>query len=109
MPRSILHCLLSLLLLVSQQMALAHGLSHWHGTQQRHGVQQAGGQPDAPALQEFCAECAAGAQLDVALPLPQYIGHLPQAAMAGPLALGTECARVQPVRACLPRGPPRAN
>jgi hypothetical protein len=90
-------------------MALAHGLSHWHGTQQHQGMQQAGGQPDAPALQEFCAECAAGAQLDVALPLPQYIGHLPQAAMAGPLALGTECPRVQPARACLPRGPPRAD
>lgn len=109
MPRSILHCLLSLLLLVSQQMALAHGLSHWHSAQQRHVMQQAGGQPDAPALQEFCAECAADAQLDVGLPLPQYLGHVPQTAVPGPLALGADLVRAQLVRACLPRGPPRAN
>jgi hypothetical protein len=50
-------------------MALAHGLSHRHGTQQRQTAQLSGGQPDAPALQEFCAECAADAQLDAALPL----------------------------------------
>ena len=109
MPRSILHCLLSLLLLISQQMALAHGLSHWHGTQQHQGVQQAGGQPDAPALQEFCAECAADAQLDVALPLPHYIGHVPHTAVASPLALAAERVRAQPIHASYPRGPPRAN
>ncbi|MBD8655809.1 hypothetical protein IFT68_09250 [Oxalobacteraceae sp. CFBP 13730] len=109
MPRSILHCLLSLLLLVSQQMALAHGLSHWHPAQQRQSMQQAGGQPDSPALQEFCAECAADAQLDVALPLPQYIAHVPQTAVASPLALGADRVRAQPIHASYPRGPPRAN
>lgn len=109
MPPSLLHFLLSLLLLVSQQMALAHGLSHWHGTQQHQAAQVAGGQPDAPALQEFCAECAADAQLDTALPLPEHVRHMPQSAAAGRSAHCTEAVRARPVRACLPRGPPRAN
>lgn len=109
MPRSLLHFLLSLLLLVSQQMALAHGLSHWHGAQQRQVVQQAGGQPDAPALQEFCAGCAADAQLDAVLPLPEYVCPVPQVAATGRPARCTETVRARPVHARLPRGPPRAN
>jgi hypothetical protein len=109
MPPSLLHFLLSLLLLVSQQMALAHGLSHWHSAQQRQVVQQAGGQPDAPALQEFCSECAADAQLDVALPLPEYVPPVPQSAAIGRAVRCTAAVRAQPVNACFPRGPPRAN
>ena len=109
MPRPFLHFLLSLLLLVSQQMAFAHGLSHWHGAQQRQVVQQAGGQQDAPALQAFCAECAADAQLDIALPLPTYLRPVLQLAAAARPWRCTDAVRAQPVQACFPRGPPRAN
>ncbi len=119
MSRSIVHFLLSLMLLVSQQLALAHGLSHVdqlrrqaatvdggaHG-QQRQDLQ---GDPDTPALHEFCAECAADAQLDVALPLPDHAFLAPHSVAAMVAARCGEGVRPQPVRPFQPRAPPRAN
>lgn len=119
MSRSIVHFLLSLMLLVSQQLALAHGLSHAdqlrrqaaitdggaHG-QQRQDLQ---GDSDTPALHEFCAECAADAQLDVALPLPDHDCPAARSAAAMVAARCGEGVRPLPVRPFQPRAPPRAN
>lgn len=110
-----IHLLLSLLLLVSQQLALAHGLSHWDAARQHAHVGQSGhghgasDGPDAPALQDFCAECAFDAQLDLALPPPSHA--LPLAAsvaVVGPRQ-GVPDAHQAPPRPYQSRAPPRAN
>lgn len=110
-----LHFLLSLVLLVSQQMALAHGLSHWdnlgqhaHAAQSGQGLGASDG-PDTPALDDFCAECAFDAQLDFALPLPSHALPLPASvAVVGP-QYGVEGVRQAPLQPYQSRAPPRAN
>ena len=102
MSRSVLHFLLSLVLLVSQQMALAHGLSHWDEARQHaHALQSgpapgASDGPDTTELHDFCAECAFDTQLDVALPLPSHALPLPApVAIVGP-RLGVDGVRLAP-------------
>jgi hypothetical protein len=68
--------LLSLLLLLTQQLSLLHGVTHTTGTAQppvRALVAQADGDSAAgklpkPALHDWCAQCAFSAQLAFALP-----------------------------------------
>jgi hypothetical protein len=72
--RSIVHVLLSLLLLLTQQMSLLHGFSH--AGEVRHSsapsLGQAGkdrsGKVPKLALHDLCAKCAASAQVAFALP-----------------------------------------
>jgi hypothetical protein len=74
--RSIVHVLLSLLLLLTQQMSLLHGFSHANETRLASGAsatEQAG--PDSSsgkirklALHDLCSKCAASAQVAFALP-----------------------------------------
>ena len=106
-PRVFVQLLLSLLLLVSQQLALAHGYTHI----QRTVTEQLQGKDDgAPptAADHLCAQCLSADQLAHALAVPTYHfkvagnGYLP----------GTEPA-IRPagsktVRAFQPRAPPRA-
>ncbi|QJE01257.1 hypothetical protein HH212_15445 [Massilia forsythiae] len=74
MPRSLVHVLLSLLLLVSQQLSLGHGYTHWNEV--REALAQAGapagedggGKPQKPGLHDLCGQCAASAQVAFALP-----------------------------------------
>jgi hypothetical protein len=70
MSRSLVHVLLSLLLLVSQQLSLGHAYSHW--TDVRESLTQqaddSGGKPSKPVLHEQCGQCAASAQVAFALP-----------------------------------------
>jgi len=113
MPRSLVHLLLSLLLLVSQQLSLGHGYTHW--TEIRDTLAQSaaeaegnGGKPQKPGLHDLCGQCAASAQVAFALPTPirRFIpAELAYAAPALPptpgICLLTECA-------FQPRGPPRA-
>lgn len=82
MPRSLIHVLLSLLLLVSQQLSLAHGYSHWTEVSERIAQAQAaaaapddGGKPSKPGLHDLCGQCAASAQIAYALPntLRQFV------------------------------------
>ena len=108
MPRSVLHLLLSLVLLVAQQMALAHGLSHLRGAHQHPSTLQANDRPDAPALNEFCVECAADAQLDLALPLPSVRFDLPEPLASVRVTHSRADVRAQARRQYQPRGPPRA-
>lgn len=116
MPRSIAHVLLSLLLLVSQQMSFVHGLSHWDDLRQAPDPQSlarqvdggSGGKPAKPALHEVCAQCATGAQLAFALPAMAYV-FVPLERVAG--ALAAPCgAGIRLLVACAfqPRGPPQA-
>jgi multidrug transporter EmrE-like cation transporter len=71
MSRSLVHVLLSLLLLVSQQLSLGHAYSHW--TDVRESLTQqagsdGGSKPSKPGLHEQCGQCAASAQVAFALP-----------------------------------------
>jgi hypothetical protein len=66
--RSAIRILLSLLLLVSQQMAIAHAVSHWSGRAAPAPVahkQQPGERSlsEAIALDQSCSQCLAFAQI----------------------------------------------
>jgi len=75
MRRRLVHVLLSLLLLVSQQMAFAHAMSHWTGKLgTAHGVAAAAVQADpdsdlssAVAQDRSCFQCLAFAQMASAI------------------------------------------
>jgi hypothetical protein len=68
--QSFIRVLLSLLLLLSQQMAMSHALSHWtgtlDGTQQLHQVYD-GDLSSAYAQDESCSKCLGFAQLGAPL------------------------------------------
>jgi hypothetical protein len=102
MSRSLVHVLLSLLLLVTQQLSLGHGYTHWAEADEAL-VQQAGatgeGGEDAdgsgklpkPGLHDLCGQCAASAQIAFALPttLRQFVpAALAYAAPATPVTPG---------------------
>jgi hypothetical protein len=111
MPRSLVHVLLSLLLLVTQQLSLGHGYTHWpelRDTLAQSAEDQRDGKPQKPGLHDLCGQCAASAQVAFALPTPirRFVpAELAYAAPALPptpgICLLTECA-------FQPRGPPRA-
>lgn len=104
--RVLVQLLLSLLLLVSQQLALAHGYTHV----QRIGTAQLldsddGGQK-TPAADGLCAQCLSADQLAYALGIPTYHfkvagnGYLPSKESFAQPASG------KAVRAFQPRAPP---
>jgi hypothetical protein len=109
MSRSLVHVLLSLLLLVSQQLSLGHAYSHWTDVQESL-VQQLedGGKPSKPVLHEQCGQCAASAQVAFALPstvrqfIPAELAYaVPTLAATPGNCLLSACPFQQ-------RGPPRA-
>jgi len=72
--RRAVHILLSLLLLISQQMAFAHAMSHWSGkigaAHPAVAQVQAGGDNDlssAVAQDQSCSQCLAFAQMAFAV------------------------------------------
>jgi hypothetical protein len=74
MHRRVVHILLSLLLLVSQQMAFAHAMSHWTGkigaTHPAAALAQAGGDKDlssSVAQDQSCSQCLVFAQMASAI------------------------------------------
>jgi hypothetical protein len=74
MQRRIVHVLLSLLLLVSQQMAFAHAMSHWTGrivaTHPVAALVQAGADKDlssSVAQDGSCSQCLVFAQMASAI------------------------------------------
>jgi hypothetical protein len=116
MSRSLVHVLLSLLLLVSQQLSLGHGYSHWtdvHDSlveqhQSAYDPDGNGGKPNKPGLHEQCGQCAASAQVAFALPstvrqfIPAELAYaVPRLAPTPGICLLAAC----PFQ---PRGPPRA-
>jgi hypothetical protein len=112
-PRSLVHVLLSLLLLVTQQMALLHGLSHASVVEPASdGPTLTQPAPDGGKLpnlgHDLCGRCAASAQVAFALPAalllfaPVELGYnLATAPRTPAFCLLTTCV-VQP------RGPPQA-
>ncbi len=107
--RALIRVMLSLLLLMSQQMALTHGLSHWAGSLAVH-AQAADGADDADdgddsgslsrstAQDQTCHQCLAFAQLASVLSnTPRYFaatdpGSFAVASNAGrPACVHTAC------------------
>jgi len=75
MSRSLVHVLLSLLLLVTQQLSLGHGYTHWAEIDEALVQQEAAadegdgsGKLPKPGLHDLCGQCAASAQIAFALP-----------------------------------------
>jgi hypothetical protein len=115
MSRSLVHVLLSLLLLVSQQLSLGHGYTHWSEVNQTLVQQTAASADDdgtgklpKPGLHDLCGQCAASAQIAFALPatlrqfVPAELAYAVQALPATPgICLLTAC----PFQS---RGPPQA-
>ena len=111
--RSIIRVLLSLLLLMSQQMAISHAMTHWAG--QRDGTAQlrkAPGQQDergvssAFAQDHTCEQCLAFAQIASAVgSSPRCFAADSAASCAtGPTVTQPGCARTTCV--FQPRAPP---
>jgi hypothetical protein len=109
MSRSLVHVLLSLLLLVSQQLSLGHAYSHWADVRETL-VQQSedDSRPSKPVLHEQCGQCAASAQVAFALPsairqfIPAELAYaVPSLAPTPGICLLASC----PFQ---PRGPPLA-
>lgn len=81
MSRSLVHVLLSLLLLVSQQLSLGHGYTHWAEVDETLVRQTTTARDDGsgklpkPGLHDLCGQCAASAQIAFALPtsLRQFV------------------------------------
>jgi multidrug transporter EmrE-like cation transporter len=116
MSRSLVHVLLSLLLLVSQQLSLGHAYSHWNDVQETLTQQDQraydpdgnGGKPTKPVLHDLCGQCAASAQVAFALPatVRQFIpAGLAYAVPSLANEPGTCLLAVCPFQQ---RGPPRA-
>jgi hypothetical protein len=75
--RNITRVLLSLLLLLSQQMAISHAVTHWAGSrhapaqmQKTAGQMRDGGISSAFAQHQTCAQCLAFAQIAGAIGSP---------------------------------------
>jgi hypothetical protein len=122
MPRSLIHVLLSLLLLVSQQLSLGHGYTHWTEVSSTFSADSSDSiasqaVPDdddttrvpKPVLHDLCGQCAAGAQLAFALPsqprsfLPAELAYAaPTAPQTPGICLLADC----PFQS---RAPPRAG
>ena len=116
MPRSLIHVLLSLLLLLTQQLSLAHGYTHWSEISERIAQAQdaeaapdGNGKPAKPGLHDLCGQCQASAQIAYALPntlrqfVPAELSYaLPSLPATPGICLQAEC----PFQ---PRGPPQAR
>ncbi|MBY0243505.1 MAG: hypothetical protein K2X55_29795 [Burkholderiaceae bacterium] len=99
--RQIVYALLSLLLVLSQQLGMVHAISHWSDSRQSGQAAQQLQQPDLEkggsaglALDHNCSQCAAFAQLASALPTQDYA--FPAVAYS---ALAIALATAQPQRA----------
>jgi hypothetical protein len=117
MSRSVVHVVLSLLLLVSQQLSLLHGFVHLGearfasstpSSAQLDQEQVRGEKASKAAGHHICGQCAAAAQLAFALPAMAYLFVPPALTyfildtrrVVGPLVLTTSAFQ--------PRAPPQA-
>ncbi|TWI61572.1 hypothetical protein IP91_04653 [Pseudoduganella lurida] len=108
--RPIVQLLLSLLLLVSQQLALSHGYTHVPnpGPQQVQLDTNDDGSPKAPAADHLCGQCLSASQLAFALGLPTWgiKAVRPEYVLLDSIFTAPAC--LQPVCHFQPRAPPRA-
>jgi hypothetical protein len=110
--RSLTRVLLSLLLLISQQMAMSHVVSHWAGSRgaaaQLHQERKDGALSKAFAQDQTCEQCLAFAQFANA------IGNTPRwfaaeavgSSVVAVRATGADCVRT--ICVFQPRAPPAA-
>jgi hypothetical protein len=116
MSRSLVHVLLSLLLLVSQQLSVGHGYTHWaeaadtlvQQTAAAADTDDGTGKLPKPGLHDLCGQCAASAQIAFALPstLRQFVpAELAYAVPAVPATPGICLLTTCPFQS---RAPPRA-
>ena len=113
MSRSLVHLLLSLLLLVSQQLSLGHGYTHWadldDGIVATQSVQDdGGGKPVKPGLHDLCGQCAASAQIAFALPATLRRFVPAELAYAAPVVRETPGVCLQTTCPFQSRAPPLA-
>ncbi|WP_342118700.1 hypothetical protein [Pseudoduganella sp. OTU4001] len=107
--RYILNVLLALLLVLSQQLGMAHAVSHWsdyrHGSEQQQAVDGSeGGLSAGLALDHNCSQCAAFASLASAIHTPSYTFptleySAPQAGVVPSLPHSSRTARAYDSRA----------
>ncbi|MES2759254.1 MAG: hypothetical protein V4693_17930 [Pseudomonadota bacterium] len=111
--QSIIRVLLSLLLLLTQQMAIAHAMTHWAGApggaaqlHQASAQLDDGGVASAFAQDKACEKCLAFAHLAGAVGSPArcFFADAAASCAAGPGPAEPDCAR--PRCAAQPRGPP---
>ncbi|NHZ66328.1 hypothetical protein [Massilia genomosp. 1] len=106
--QSFIRIVLSLLLLMSQQMATSHVMSHWSSAQQLTSHQDGSALSRAVAQDQSCDQCLAFAQL--AGPLASHAHGFaftdPGATLAA--AIAPQGARARSLRAFEPRAPPQA-
>jgi Na+-transporting methylmalonyl-CoA/oxaloacetate decarboxylase gamma subunit len=117
MSRSVVHVVLSLLLLASQQMSLLHGFVHLgegrlssnaRSFAQLDEEQVRGKKAAKAAVHHICGQCAAAAQLAFALPAMAYL-FVPPALPSFILdAQSVVDALVLTTSAFQPRAPPQA-
>ncbi len=108
MSRSFVHVLLSLLLLLTQQMSLQHAATHLaEAVSPQAAGQVEQGADGKPALRDLCALCLDGAQLAFAAPPPAHVFVPPALADDSPVVPVRTGIRPQPVHVYQPRGPPQ--
>jgi len=111
MSRRLVHVLLSLLLLVAQQLSLGHAYTHWREWSDAPARVASGdesGKPAKPVLHDLCGQCAASAAIAFALP-PTIRRFAPSAlSYAAPRVQVAHGVRLLATRAFQPRAPPRA-
>ncbi|MDC8756694.1 hypothetical protein [Janthinobacterium fluminis] len=106
--RSLAFALLSLLLVLSQQMGIAHGMSHWSESRGAEpGEQQEQRRPGKSlAPDQSCAQCLAFAQIGSALGTPCYSFPATHAAAPQTITRPTPAACLRTVCVFLSRAPP---
>ena len=107
--RHFLHVLLAVLLVLSQQLGMAHAVSHWsdfrNGSEQQLAADSGdSGVSAGLALDHNCSQCAAFASLATAIHTPSFTFpavdySAPQAGVALPQLLGARTARAYDSRA----------
>ncbi|QBE64198.1 hypothetical protein [Pseudoduganella lutea] len=106
-PRVFVQLLLSLLLLVSQQLALAHGYTHVQRTVTEQLRDRDGGAP-LTAADHLCAQCLSADQFAYALGVPSYHFKIAGNGYLPIKEFSAQVAGSKAVRAFQPRAPPRA-
>jgi hypothetical protein len=111
--RSFIRVLLSLLLMMSQQMAISHAMTHWGGSLERGGAQLKAGGADrdsgvssAFAQDQSCQQCLAFAQIASAVGSSARCFSAGQAASCPPLQSLSQPGCARTVCAFRSRAPP---
>ena len=111
--RSTIRVLLSLLLLLSQQMAMSHAMTHWAGSRDAPvqlntaaGQQQDVGISSAFAQDQTCEHCLAFAQIAGAIGSPTRSFAAAAAATCAPPAGASQPACARTTCGFQSRGPP---